>query len=68
MQGNNIGMYKVYIKDIRNLKSLINPLLFSNSNIFNPGPVPKDLPPLTRVEETIIAHIYVYLQVVRVRG
>ena len=67
-QGNDIGVCKAYIKDIRNLKSPINPLLFSNSNILNLEPVPKDLPLLTGVEEIMIAYIYIYLQVVCVRG
>jgi hypothetical protein len=54
-------VYKVYIKDARNLKYPTDSLLFSDSNILNLGPVPKDLPLLTRVEEIIIARVYVYL-------
>ena len=59
-------MYKAYIKDIRNLKSPINPLLLSDSNILNLRPIPEDLPPLTGVKEIIIARVYIYLQVVYV--
>ena len=54
-------MCKVYIKDIRNFKCQTNPLLFSNSNMLNLGPIPEDLPLLTKVEEIIIARVYVYL-------
>lgn len=67
-QGDDIGVYKVYIKDARNLKYLTDPLLFSNSNILNLGPVPEDPPPLTRVEEIMIAYVYIYLQIVYVYG
>ena len=67
-KGDNISICKACIRDANSLKDPALPSLFSEGNELNLGPVPKDLPPLTRVEETIIAHIYVYLQVVRVRG
>ena len=60
-QGDNISVYKVCIKDIKIFKSLINPLLFSNSNMLNLKPISKGLPLLTRVKEIIIARIYIYL-------
>ena len=68
MEGNNIGVYKAYIKDADKLKDLTLPPLFSKSNGLNPGPVPGFLPILTAVEELLIARVYVYLQVVRIRG
>jgi len=67
-EGNNIGIYKVYIKDANSLKDLTLPSLFSKSNKLNPGPVPSFLPILTTVEELLIARIYVHLQVVYIRG
>jgi hypothetical protein len=67
-QGIDIDVYKVYIKDVKTFKNPTNPLLFSDGNILNLGPIPKDLPLLTGVEEMIITCIHVYLQVVHVRG
>ena len=67
-EGNNIGIYKACIKDTNSLKDLTLPLLFSKSNRLNPGPIPSFLPILTAVEELLIARVYVYLQVVRIRG
>ena len=67
-EGNNIGVYKAYIKDADSLKYPTLPPLFSKSNGLNPGPVPSFLPILTTVEELLIARVYVYLQVVRIRG
>ena len=68
MEGNNIDIYKAYIKDTNSLKDLTLPPLFSKSNRLNLGPVPGFLPILTAVEELLIARVYVYLQVVRIRG
>ena len=68
MEGNNIGIYKAYIKDADSLKDLTLPPLFRECNGLNPGPVPGFLPILTAVEELLIARVYVHLQVVRVRG
>ena len=68
MEGNSIGVYKAYIKDTNSLKNLTLPSLFSESNEFNQGPIPSFLPILTVVEELLITCIYIYLQVVRVRG
>ena len=67
-KGNNIGVYKVYIKDADSLKDLTLFPLFSKSNRLNLGPIPSFLPILTAVEELLIARVYVYLQVVHIRG
>ena len=68
MWGDDIGVCKACIKDAKSLKDLTSPLLFSNANELNPGSVPKHLSILTSIKEMLIAHIYVHLQVVRVRG
>jgi hypothetical protein len=68
IQGIDIGVYKVCIKDTKTLKNPTNPLLFGDGNMLNLGPIPKNLPLLTRVEEMIIACIHVYLQVVYIYG
>jgi len=65
-QGNNIGIYKAYIRDAKSLKDLSEPFLFSNANNMDLGAIPKHLPILTKVKEIIIAHIHIYLQVARV--
>ena len=65
-EGNNIAICKACIKDA--LKNLTLPPLFGESNGLNPGPVPSFLRILTAVEELLIARVYVYLQVVRIRG
>ena len=67
-EGNNIGVCKVCIKDADSLKDLTLPSLFSESNELNLGPIPSFLPILTAVEELLITRVYVYLQVVRIRG
>ena len=61
IEGNNIGVYKAYIKDANSLKDLTLPPLFSKSNRLNLGPVPSFLPILTAVEELLIIRVYVYL-------
>ena len=68
IEGNNIGIYKACIKDADSLKDLTLPPLFSKSNGLDLGPVPSFLPILTVVEELLITRVYIYLQVVRVRG
>ena len=68
MWGDDIGVCKACIKDAKSLKDLTSPLLFSDTNKLDPGSVPKHLPILTGVKEMLIACIYIYLQVVRVRG
>ena len=68
IQSNNIGVYKACIKDAKSFKDLTSPFLFSNINELNLESVPKHLPILTSVEEMLIAHVYIYLQVVCVRG
>ena len=67
-EGNNIGIYKACIKDADSLNNLTLPSLFSKSNGLNLGPIPSFLPIFTTVEELLIAYIYIYLQVVRIRG
>ena len=67
-EGNNIGVYKTYIKDANSLKDPILPSLFSESNGLDLGPITGFLFILTAVEELLIACIYIYLQVIRVRG
>jgi len=67
-EGNNIGIYKACIKDANSLKNLTLSPLFSKSNKLNLGPVPGFLPILTAVGELLITRVYVYLQVVRIRG
>jgi len=67
-KGNNIGIYKACVKDANSLKDPTLPPLFGESNRLNPGPIPGFLPILTVVEELLIAHIYVHLQVMRIRG
>ena len=61
MEGDNIGVYKAYIKDADGLNNLTLPPLFSKSNGLNLGPIPGFLPILTAVEELLIARVYVYL-------
>ena len=63
-----MGICKACIKDADSLKDLILFLLFSKSNRLNPGPISSFLPILTAVEELLITRVYVYLQVVRIRG
>ena len=67
-EGNNIGVYKAYIKDANSLKNLTIPPLFGKSNGLNLGSVFSFLPILTAVEELLIACVYIYLQVVRIYG
>jgi hypothetical protein len=68
IKGNNIGVYKACIRDANSLNNLTLTPLFSKSNRLDLGPIPSFLPILTAVEELLIAHIYVYLQVVYIRG
>ena len=65
-QGDDISVYKAYIKDAKSLKQLSKPFLFSNANNIDLGTMSKHLPTLTEVKEIIIIYIYIYLQVVRV--
>ena len=64
IKGNNIGVYKAYIKDANSLKDLTFSPLFSKSNGLNLGPIPSFLPILTAVKEFLITRVYVYLQVI----
>ena len=61
MEGNNIDIYKAYIKDADSLKYLTLFPLFSKSNGLDPWPIPIFLPILTAVEELLITRVYVYL-------
>ena len=67
-EGDNIGIYKACVKDANSLKNPTLPPLFSKSNRLDLGPIPGFLPILTVVEELLITRVYVYLQVMRVRG
>lgn len=67
-QGDDIGVCKACVRDTKNLKYLSEPFLFSNANNMDPGTMSKHLPTLTEVEEMIIAHIHIHLQVARVCG
>ena len=68
MESNSIGIYKAYIKDTDSFKNLTLPSLFSESNKFNPEPIFSFLSIFTAVEELLIIRVYIYLQVVCVRG
>ena len=61
IQGNNIGVYKAYIRDAKSLKYLSKPFLFSNANNINLDIIPEHLPILTKVKEMIIVYIYIHL-------
>ena len=68
IEGDNIGVYKAYIKDANSLKDLTLSPLFSKSNGLNLGPIFSFLPILIIVEEFLITRVYIYLQVVYIRG
>jgi hypothetical protein len=68
MKGDNINICKTSIKDADSLKDLTLLSLFGKSNGLNLGPVPGFLPILTAVEELLIARVYVYPKVMRIRG
>jgi len=68
IEGDNIGVYKAYIKGTNGLKDLTLFPLFGKSNRLNLGPVSSFLPILTIVEEPLIARVYIYLQVMRIHG
>jgi hypothetical protein len=67
-EGDDIGVCKACIRDTNSLKDLALPSIFSKGNELDPGPVPSFLPILTAVEELLIAHVYIHLQVVHIRG
>jgi hypothetical protein len=60
-QGDNISIYKACVKDIKGLKYLSEPFLFSNVNNIDLGTISKHLPTLTKVKEIIITYIYIHL-------
>ena len=68
MEGDNIGVYKAYIKDANSFKDPTLPSLFSESNRLNLGPIPGFLPILTAVKELLIMCIYIHLQVIYIHG
>ena len=61
MEGNNIGIYKAYIKDANSLKNLTLSPLFGESNGLNLGLISSFLPILTAMEEFLIIYVYIYL-------
>ena len=67
-QGDDISVYKACVKDAKSLRYLSEPFLFNDANNMDLGAVSEHLPTLTEVEEMIIAHIYIHLQVARVYG
>ena len=67
-QGDDISICKACVRDTNSLKYLSKPFLFSNANNIDLGTIPKYLPTLTKVEEIIIARVYIHLQVARVCG
>ena len=67
-QGDDISICKACVRDINSLKYLSKPFLFSNANNIDLGTIPKYLPTLTKVEEIMIARVYIHLQVARVCG
>ena len=62
-QGDDIGVYKAYVRDTKSLKYLSKPFLFSNANNIDLSTVSKHLPILTKVKEMIITRVHVHLQV-----
>ena len=68
IKSDNIGVYKAYIRDANSFKNLALFFLFGDSNKHNLGPVLSFLPILTAVEEFLIVCIYIYLQVICIRG
>jgi len=68
MESNNIDIYKAYVKDANSLKNLTLFSLFSKSNRLNLKLIFGFLPILTIVEELLIMRVYIYLQVIRIRG
>ena len=67
-ESDSIGIYKAYIKDANGLKNPVFPSLFSKSNEFNLGSISSFLPTFTVVEELLIVHIHIYLQVIYIYG
>ena len=67
-EGDNMGIYKVYIKDANSLKNPTLLPLFSKNNGLNLKPIPSFLPILIIVEEFLITRVYIYLQVIYIRG
>ena len=61
IEGDNIGVYKAYIKDANSLKDLTLSFLFGKSNKLNLGPISSFLPILTAVEEFLITCVYIWL-------
>ena len=68
IEGDNISVYKAYIKDANSLKYPTISPLFSENNRLNLGPVLGFLPIFTVVKEFLIVYIYIYLQVIYIRG
>ena len=60
-EGDNISIYKAYVRDAKSLKYPSEPFLFSDANNIDLGTVPKYLLILTKVKEIIITRIHVHL-------
>jgi hypothetical protein len=67
-EGDNISVCKACIKDANSLKNPTLLPLFGESNGLDLRPILDFLSILTAVEELLIARVYIYLQVMRVRG
>ena len=51
-----------------NVDSQQEPRLFSDENFTDPGEMPVNLPPLTQVEEMLIARVHTFIEVRQHRG
>ena len=67
MEGNNIGVYKAYIKDINSLKDLTFSLLFGESNGPNLRPNFSFLSILIIIEEFLIVYIYLFINYIYIQ-
>ena len=67
-EGDDISVCKACIRDANSLKDPALPSLFSEGNELDLGPIPGFLFILTVVEEFLITRVYIYLQVMHVRG
>jgi hypothetical protein len=66
-EGDNISVYKAYIKDAKSLKYPNKPFLFSDANNIDLSTIPEHLPTLTKVKKIMITCVHIHLQVVWVR-
>jgi hypothetical protein len=61
MEGNNMDVYKAYIRNTNSLKDLAFSSLFSEGNELNLGPILSFLLILTAVEKLLIICIYIFI-------